>query len=351
MAATAVSTAPIAVMITTGNVGSMRLMSFWTSMPDLPGSMRSRRTASYKFSSIFLRPSSPVAAESVINPSKDSNSSMLSRISSSSSMIRTSPFRLDIHGFPNQRQFQPEGRSDALPAFHRNSPTVLLHDSITDRQAQPCTFTGSLCRKKWIIDLLYVFRADSCAGILHENFDLRIHRFRQNAKLAAFGHCIARIDDQIQEYLLQFPGVAESDGAFCSKLLFDADTAALQLMVKQRKRIGNELVNVDLGEFRGIRPGEIQQAIDDLRGSECLLCNLFKQLVPAVFRTNFLAQHLRIAGNNGQRGVHLMSNAGCQQANRSELLVLNELIFQPDTVGDVVDDDESSSGITDFVEQ
>src|SRR5215510_9680512 len=299
MAATAVSTAPIAVMITTGNVGSMRLISFWTSMPDLPGSMRSRRTASYRFSSIFLRPSSPVAAVSVVNPSDVSNISMLSQISSSSSMIKTIPFRLDIHGFPNQRQFQPEGRSDPLLAFHRNSPTVLLDDSVADRQAEPRSLPGSLRRKKWIIDLLDIFWADSCAGILHENFDLRIHGVRQDAQLATLGHCISGDHDQIQEYLLQSAGVAESYGTLCAKLLFDTDTAALKLMLQQRNRVRNELVNVDLGEFRSIRSGEIQQAIDDLRRAKCLLCNLLKELVSAIFRTDFLPQHLGVTGNDG----------------------------------------------------
>ena len=64
---------------------------------------------------------------------------------------------------------------------------MLLHDSVTDREAEARAFARSLGRKKWIVDLVNVFAADSDAGVLNENLDFRIHRVRQdadNARLA-----------------------------------------------------------------------------------------------------------------------------------------------------------------------
>src|SRR5438105_2160705 len=99
----------------------------------------------------------------MVKPSEVSNISMLSLISSSSSMTRTTPLRLDIHWFPYQRQLQPEGRSDTGLALHRDVASMLLDNSITDGQSQPRALAGSLRRKEGIVDLLDVFAADTGA--------------------------------------------------------------------------------------------------------------------------------------------------------------------------------------------
>ena len=62
-------------------------------------------------------------------------------------MMRTEPFRLDIYGFPNQRQFKLERRSEPEIAFDGNVAAVLLHDSVADRKAQACSFAAALVVK------------------------------------------------------------------------------------------------------------------------------------------------------------------------------------------------------------
>ena len=49
-----------------------------------------------------------------------------------------------------------------------------------------------------------------------------------------------------------------------------------------------------------------------------------------------LGQHLRVARDHGQRRIHLVRDAGRQQADRRELLRLGQLRFQLNAVGDVV---------------
>src|SRR5262249_50517585 len=229
----AVSSAPIAVMMTTGKVGSIRWMSLRTSIPDFPGSIRSRSTTSNQFSSTFLRPSSPDPAVSVVKPSEFSSSSMLSRISSSSSMMRTTPFRLDIHWFPYHRKFQPEGCSNPGLTFDRNTAAMLLYDSITDRKPQTRSLAGGFGCEERVVNFLDVLAADSNASVLHQNLEFGVQGIRQNPQLASFRHRVSCVDEQVQEHLLQFTGITECDRALRAELALNADTRGLELMLEK----------------------------------------------------------------------------------------------------------------------
>src|SRR6185436_332988 len=108
-------------------------------------------------------------------PSELSSISMLSRISSSSSMMRTVPLLLDIHrSLSHHRKLQFEGRSLAWFTLDRNIPTVFLHNPVADGQAEPGPFASGLCGEKRIVDLFDVFVADAASGVLQDNFDFGI---------------------------------------------------------------------------------------------------------------------------------------------------------------------------------
>ena len=57
-----------------------------------------------------------------------------------------------------------------------------------------------------------------------------------------------------------------------------------------------------------------------------------------------LGQHLRVGGDDGQRGVDLVRHAGGQQADRAELVGLRQLVLERDALGDVVDQDDAADG-------
>ena len=57
-----------------------------------------------------------------------------------------------------------------------------------------------------------------------------------------------------------------------------------------------------------------------------------------------LGQHLRVGGDDGERGVDLVGDAGGEQADGAELVGLGELRFQGDALGDVVDQDDAAHG-------
>jgi len=48
------------------------------------------------------------------------------------------------------------------------------------------------------------------------------------------------------------------------EIAFDLDARRLELMLQQRERVVNDLVEIDLCEFRAAGAGEVQQIIDDL---------------------------------------------------------------------------------------
>ena len=57
-----------------------------------------------------------------------------------------------------------------------------------------------------------------------------------------------------------------------------------------------------------------------------------------------LVEHLGVAGDDGERGVDLVRDAGGEQADGGELFGLGELRFELDAVGDVVDQDDAADG-------
>src|SRR5438132_10069534 len=160
-------------------------------------------------SSKNLRPASPESAWSRRYPSGRRTRSNSRRIFSSSSTIRivASAMRLLLpYSFPSQRR-QPEHDFRALPllAIDRQLPTVLLHQPLGVRQAEPGpeVFGG----EERIEDLLEVFWADPASGI-HNPHD---HRRRCAAlslhaggdgKGPALRHGFSGVDHEIHQRLL-----------------------------------------------------------------------------------------------------------------------------------------------------
>ena len=97
---------------------------------------------------------------------------------------------------------------------------------------------------------------------------------------------------------------------------------SLELVLEQRQRVADDLVDVHFGEFRSAGAREIQQVVDDLRRAERLPRNLFQQPRFLRIALQLLGQHLRVGRNHGQRRIHFMRHAGRQQTNRRKLVRL-----------------------------
>ncbi len=88
--------------------------------------------------------------------------------------------------------------------------------------------------------------------------------------------------------------------------------------------------------------GEVQQAVDDLRCAEGLAGDAIEQRGQAFVAAQLLGQHLGVAGDDGERGIDLMRDAGGQQADGGKLFRLRELRLKLHAAGDVVDQDDAA---------
>ena len=128
---------------------------------------------------------------------------------------------------------------------------------------------------------------------------------------------------------------------FC-KINLNSDLSSFELMLEQRQRVADDLIEVGLAKLGGWGAGEIQQATGDLRGAEALLRNLFKHRTEASVTAQLLGEHLRVRRDDGERRVDFVSYAGGEKSDGTELVGLGELILEGDALGDVVDEDDAT---------
>src|SRR5437868_4304624 len=119
----------------------------------------------------------------------------------------------------------------------------------------------------------------------------------------------------------------------------------LELVFEQRKRIDDDLIDVDLRKFGAAGPGEVQQIVDDLGRAESLARDLLEQRRFFLVTRNLLGKHLRVGGDYGERRIDLVCDAGGEQADGRHFLRLRELRFEADAFGDVVDDDDAPDDV------
>ena len=94
-------------------------------------------------------------------------------------------------------------------------------------------------------------------------------------------------------------------------------------MFQQSQNITDHRVDVHrrtLAARRAALPRQIEEAVDDLGRPERLPFDLLQKTRAGVFGIRPLEQHLREAGDAGQRRVHLVSHTGGEQPERRHLL-------------------------------
>ena len=123
-----------------------------------------------------------------------------------------------------------------------------------------------------------------------------------------------------------------------------SDLRGFELVFEQRERVANDLVEVGGAELGGGGAGEVEQAVGDFGGAEALLGDLVEHRAEAGIAPQLLGEHLRVGGDDGERGVDFVGHAGGEQADGAELVGLGELGFKGDALGDVVDQDDAADG-------
>ena len=93
------------------------------------------------------------------------------------------------------------------------------------------------------------------------------------------------------------------------------DVCSLELVLEQVKRVANDGVDVDLSEGRAAGAGEVEQAVDDLRGAEGLLGDFVEQRADAFVAAHLFGEHLRIRRDDSERSIDLVRDTGSKQAD------------------------------------
>ena len=240
-----------------------------------------------------------------------------------------------------------------MPCVERTStfPGVLLDDAVAHRKPQAGAAAGGFRGEEGIEDAVQIFAGNSGTGIGDFDFDRTVVRCRADLDHAARGHGIARIHEEIEENLLQLVIRAQHGRQFLLQISRHLHVRGPERVRDQRKRFLDHGVQIHLGEFRRAGARKIQQIVDDFARAERLLDDFVDQLVARIAAGQLLRQHLNVVGDDGQRRIHFVGDAGGQQAERRELLGLNHLFFQADSLRDVVHQDQPPDAVSGFSDQ
>src|SRR5580693_4401918 len=220
-------------MSTIGRCGSCRRISFSNSMPLRSGKLTSRSRRSYGCSPRRESPDCAVSAIETRYPSVFRRSSSPSRISASSSITRIEP--LGMNCVPHGRKFNMEGSTSPGGGAHIDLAGMFFDDTITHGQTKASAAATGFGREKRVKNLMDVVAGNPVARVRHFDFHASVMSAGADFQDSARGHGIARVQEEIQENLLQFVGGAAHRWKSVGKMLHHLDLGGFQRMGDQRK--------------------------------------------------------------------------------------------------------------------
>src|SRR5215472_13031106 len=324
-AARAISMEPYAVIKTMGRCGSWRWTSLSRSMPLRSGRLTSSSIRSKGRSSRRDRPDEAVSALATRYPSVLSRSSRPSRISDSSSMTSIDP--LDMHRFPDCREFDVEGSATSGCGANINFSGMFLNDSVAHAQAETGATASRLGREKRIKNLMDVLARDSVTGIGHVDFHGAVVRSSFHLEHASLRHGIPGVQEKIQKYLLQLVRGATHGRERGAQLLDHLNLGRFQRMRHQRKGFLDDPVHVHVRQLARTGARKVQQIVHDLARPEGLLHDLLNNRLSRVAVRHLLRKHLDVVRNDREGRVDFVRHPGRQNTERGQLLGLGHLLF------------------------
>jgi hypothetical protein len=217
---------------------------------------------------------------------------------------------------------------------------VFLHDPVGDRQAQPGAAALGFRGEERIVDAREMLGRYADARVGHLDDRIGAVGAGRHREPAPVRHRIAGVEKQIEEDLLQLVlHPAHDDGRF-GQVPAHLHPVRPELVLEQRHHVADDQVQVDRPHLAARRARHVQQAAHDLGGAERLALDLLQQPHLGVGGLGPFEQHLREAGNAGQRRVDLVRHAGGQHADGRHLLGQLQLLLEARAIGDVLDHDD-----------
>src|SRR6266849_1431874 len=138
---------------------------------------------------------------------------------------------------------------------------------------------------------------------------------------------VNRVVHHIQKDLLELVGVGRGNGEILRQVQVDSDVVHTQVIITQRQRLFEGLVNLHLNTLRLVLAGEAQEILDDAVGALGLLVKLVGILDSLLSHLSTGGQQLAVAEDGGKRVVQFMRDAGDQLPDRRQLLAVEQLLL------------------------
>src|SRR6185436_495432 len=131
---------------------------------------------------------------------------------------------------------------------------MLLHDTVSDGEAETGAAADAFRRKERIVNFDHVLGidADTIVGYLHRQRILFAIVRRQHDAAVSVSDRVTRVENEVGEHLLQLHRIAEDRRQFSVVLADNLDLATAQLRLKQLQRVIQHAMNVERSKFGGV---------------------------------------------------------------------------------------------------
>src|ERR1700756_845201 len=149
--------------------------------------------------------------------------------------------------------------------------------------------------------------------------------------MAALRHGVGRVRREVHEHLLELHGI-DSHGA---QVLAGSKTEVDVLSDQPRKRFGNRAdyrIQFHHAQLLRLFPAKGEQLTGQFSGAPCRLQDLLNLAFQWTIMRNRIESEFRVARDNGQQIVEVVSNPAGQAADGVHFLRLQQLRFEPESL-------------------
>ena len=173
-----------------------------------------------------------------------------------------------------RRQAQREARALPDGAGAADGAVVLVNDPVGDRQAQSGAAADRFRGEERVVDPRQVLGGNARSRVGHLGDGAIAVDACRDRQPATPRHRVARVEEQVQEHLLQLMLDAEDLHGRGGQLSSDLDLCRRELMLEEREHVGDHRIEIHGRSFLARETGawtrQIEQAVHDLRGAEGL---------------------------------------------------------------------------------
>ena len=230
---------------------------------------------------------------------------------------------------------QPRDKTGAFAALavDANRAAVRGHDLVNDGQTEARALADTLRGEKRCKKLLHDRFAHADARVLDGEPDLAAVKGSPDGQRAATRHRMNRIHRQVDQNLMQLPGVSRNLGKMIVQHPDQADPLPCAAGLEKVEALTHQMVQVAGSLARRELPGEEQQLLDHFTSVERRVYDFFDVMLRLNRQVGMVLGQLCESENAAERFVQLVRGPcghlpdGCQAIRMMELLHEPALLF------------------------